>query len=224
MNELSLGIAFLSGISYFFSPCILPLVPSFLSFISGVSFQELKTDSQKARKKLIVNALFFMLGFSFLFISLGLGASVIGEYIFRLKLPIQKIGGVIIIGLGSYLLFQNKFRLFLSAKSFMPRIKPAGLLGTFFVGGVFALSFTACATPILVAILTMASVGATAARGGLLLGMFSLGIGVPFMVSAVSLSLFLTLFEKVRKHLRVFEIIAGVILISFGFYLVRSGF
>ncbi len=147
-----------------------------------------------------------------------------GEYILRFKPPVQKIGGVIIIFLGIYILFQNKLKFFIAAKNLIPKSRPAGFLGVFFIGSVFAFSFTACATPFLAAILTIAGAKATAVRGAVLLGVFSLGIGIPFIISAFSLSLFLTVFEKVRGKIRIFEIASGLILIFFGSYLLKAGF
>jgi len=224
MNDISLTVAFLAGILYFFSPCVLPLVPSFLSFISGISFEKLKTNPYQARKVVVLNSLFFILGFSAVFVLLGVGFSIMGEYILRFKLPVQRIGGVIIILLGIYLLFQNRLKFFIAAKNFMPKSKPAGFLGVFFIGNVFAFNFTACATPFLAAILTIAGAKATAVRGAVLLGVFSLGIGIPFIISAFSLSLFLTVFEKARRKIRIFEIVSGLVLIFFGGCLLKAGF
>lgn len=219
MNEVSYLIAFASGFLYFFSPCVLPLVPSFLSFISGLSFKEMKEDPKSARKKVLLSSCIFLIGFSVVFITLGLTASAIGSYVIKFKFPIQKIGGGIIISLGIYLLFQSKFKALSGNISFLSRIKPMGTIGILLVGSAFAFSWTACATPILSAILIYASVEATLRKGFALLCSFSFGLGLPFIISAYSLSIFLTTFERVKRHLRYFEIFVAMLLIIFGLYI-----
>ncbi|MDP8253008.1 MAG: cytochrome c biogenesis protein CcdA [Candidatus Kaelpia aquatica] len=221
MNDISFIMAFLGGVFYFFSPCILPLIPSFLSFISGISFNEMKENPACLRKRMVIYTLLFLLGFSCIFISLGLGASLLGEIIFRLKFPVQRIGGVVIVLLGLYVLFYSRLK-FLPALNFSLRKKPAGIIGIIFVGVVFAFSFTACATPYLAAVLTVASIKADLFRGFLLLLFFSLGLSLPFLISALSLSWFLTLFGKIKKSLRVIEIAAGSMLILFGIYILSG--
>ena len=223
MSDISFIMAFLGGIFYFFSPCILPLVPSFLSFISGVSFNDMKEGPAYLRKRMVLYTSFFLLGFSCIFISLGLGASLLGEFIFRLKLPIQRVGGVVIILLGLYILFHNKLK-FLPKFNISLQKKPTGIIGVIFVGVFFALSFTACATPYLAAILTVASIEANLWRGFLLLLFFSLGLSIPFLISALSLSWFLNLFSRVKKRMRIIEIIAGSILVLFGSHILITRF
>jgi cytochrome c-type biogenesis protein len=219
MNDISFVMAFLGGIFYFFSPCILPLIPSFLSFISGLSFKDIKESSIYLRKKVFLNTIFFLTGFSLIFISLGLGASLLGGFIFTLKIPLQRIGGVVIILLGLYIIFCVKLK-FLSQFSFFPaKRRPLSIIGIILVGVFFAFSFTACATPYLVAVLTVASIEADLGRGFLLLLSFSLGLSLPFLISALSLSWFLTIFNKVKGYLRILELASGSVLLLFGLYI-----
>ncbi len=221
MSDISFIMAFLGGMLYFFSPCILPLIPSFLSFISGISFSEIRENPSRLRKKMVGYTLLFLLGFSCVFISLGLGASLLGDFIFRLKFPVQKIGGIVMILIGLYFLFYSKFN-FLPTSNFSLRKKPAGIAGTIFVGIIFAFSFTACSTPYLAAVLTVAGIKANLFRGFLLLLFFSLGLSLPFLLSALSLSWFLALFSKIKKRLRIVEIVAGSMLILFGIYILSG--
>lgn len=219
MNEVSYLIAFFSGILYFFSPCVLPLIPSFLTYITGISFQDLKAGSRGVWRKTLFSSVIFLSGFTLIFVSLGLGAFSLGSYLIGLKFPIQKIAGSLIILLGFYLLFQNKIKIFLNTKSFVPKLKPLGFLGTFLVGSAFAFSWTPCASPILVAILVSASATTAIKKGFFLLLFFSLGLGIPFLLSALFLSLFLSLAKFIKSYLRFFEIIAGLLLIIFGLYI-----
>ncbi|HEO63829.1 MAG TPA: cytochrome c biogenesis protein CcdA [Candidatus Omnitrophica bacterium] len=222
MNDISFLMSFLGGLLYFFSPCILPLVPSFLSFISGISFQDMKNNPALARSRVVLYTAFFLVGFSFIFISLGLGASFLGDAVLSLKFPVQKLGGSIIIILGLYLLLHNKLK-FSHSFSIMPKKKPAGIIGALFIGVVFAFSFTACATPYLAAVLTVAGIKANMLRGLVLLLFFSLGLSVPFLISAVSLSWFLSVFDKIKGKTRLLEITAGLILIFFGTRILITG-
>jgi len=219
MNEVSYTWAFISGLIYFFTPCVLPLIPSFLSFITGLSFNDLKSGNTKIKKRAVINSISFLLGFSLVFITLGMGATVLGIYAFKLRVPIQKIGGLVIVILGLFLIFQNHLKIFLNTRSFLPRFTPAGLIGAFIVGCAFSFSWILCATPILSAVLVSAGVTKSLLKGVVILMLFSLGLSVPFIFSAVFMTVFLRFIARMGKFLRAVEIFAGILLIGFGIYI-----
>jgi cytochrome c-type biogenesis protein len=220
--NLSYLIAFGAGMLYFVSPCFLPLVPSYLSYIAGISLNEMK-ESKANLKIVFLNVLLFVLGFSSIFIILGISASAIGMAFIQYKSIIEKIGGVIIIFLGIYLLFQTKFSKLLITKNFLPSIKPAGLIGSFIVGAAFSIGFTPCATPVLSTIIIYTSTQATLKKGIVLLFLFSLGLGLPLIISGLSLSFFLNTFQRIKKYLRTIEILTAILLIIFGFLIYLGG-
>jgi len=222
MNEISYPWAFISGLIYFFTPCVFPLIPSFLSFITGLSFNDLKSGGVGIKKRAIINSIAFLSGFSLIFISLGMGATVLGIYAFKLKLPLQKIGGILIITLGLFLLFQNRLKIFLQTRSYLPKLKPAGVIGSFIVGSAFSFSWIPCATPVLSAVLVSASVSRSLWKGFVILGLFCLGLSVPFILCALFLAMFLKLLSRAGKVLRWIEIFAGIFLVIFGIYIFRG--
>ncbi len=219
MNKVSYPWAFISGLIYFFTPCVLPLIPSFLSFITGLSFSDLKSGNSKIKRKAVINSISFLLGFSLVFISLGMGATALGIYAFKLRIPIQKIGGLMIVLLGLFLIFQNRLKILLNTKSFLPRFKPAGIIGAFIVGCAFSFSWIPCATPILSAVLVSASVTKSLLKGFIVLMLFSLGLSIPFIFSAIFIAVFLRFVARAGKVLRLIEIFAGILLVGFGIYI-----
>lgn len=218
MENVSLLAAFTAGIISFISPCVLPLIPGYLSFISGVSVEEMKSADKKseALKKVSLNTLFFVVGFTVVFIALGASATFVGEFLLSKLAIFYKIAGVIIILLGLHIMGVFRIPFLNYEKRFHTQSKPLGPLGSFLVGLAFAFGWTPCIGPILGGILLLASNQDTVGKGIVLLSSYSLGLGIPFFVTAVSFNTFLGVFGWVRKHFRTIEIISGLFLVVIG--------
>ncbi len=225
-ENTSIFVAFLAGIISFLSPCILPVIPSYLAFITGISLEELSQQKslKKVRKKVIADSLMFILGFSILFIALGASATFLGKFLFRNIRWFEIIGGVFVIILGLH--FAGIFRLkFLDReKKIHLKKKPLGYLGTCLVGMAFGAGWTPCVGPILGAILTMAATTQDILKGITLLIFYSAGLGLPFLLSAVILHKFFEYFKTIRKYFKVISIVGGVLLIIVGILLIAGYF
>ena len=200
------------------SPCVLPLIPGYISFLSGVSLEELKGDTR--RKEVLmksgVTSLFFVLGFSVVFIALGASATFIGKLFTEYIGVLTKVSGIIIVILGLYLTGILKINWFNYQKSIKVKTLSPGALGAFVIGLAFAFGWTPCVGPILAGILAIAATQETVLRGMILLGVYSLGLGIPFILTGFFVGLFMRIFEKYKKFIRWAEIIAGVLLIVVG--------
>lgn len=224
--DITVWIAFSAGILSYFSPCVLPLIPSYLTYISGLSFGELKDEhpSAKVRMTVLFHSLAFIVGFSLVFISLGALAGIASSS-FQTGLRdwlgvIQKIGGVLIFLFGIHMSGLFHFGVLLGEKRVHIRNKPAGFVGTILVGIAFAAGWTPCIGPILGAILALtASSSGGIGRGVLLLSVYSLGLGVPFLLSGLLFHSFLDFFDRFKKHIRLVEIGTGVLLMIAGLLL-----
>jgi len=219
-ENISFIISFFAGLSYFLSPCVLPLVPSYLSYITGISLEDLKGErSSKIQKITIIHSLLFILGFSLVFITLGASASFLGQFLARNLEIVRKIGGIIIILFGLFIILQQyliKVAFLIRDRRWVFKSRPTGYLGSVLIGISFSAGWTACSTPVLAAILFYTSMAKTVATGIFLLSVFSLGLAIPFFLSALAVNIFLNFFDKVKKYLRIIEIISGVLLIIFG--------
>ncbi len=226
MENVSLFAAFTAGIISFISPCVLPLIPAYLSFISGVSVEEMKSRDRKSQalKKVSVNTILFVLGFSVVFVALGASATFVGDFLLSKLSLFNKIAGAIIMLLGLHLLGVFRIRFLNYEKRFHTRSKPLGPLGSFLVGLAFAFGWTPCIGPILAGILLLASNQDTVINGVVLLSAYSLGLGIPFFVTAVSFHTFLSVFGWMKKHFRTVEIISGLFLIVIGFLIFIGSF
>lgn len=220
--------AFVAGLLTFLAPCTLPLVPAYLGFISGASAEDLKNPEKAAgaRKKIFLNGVFFILGFTIIFILFGTLAGIIGQGLTPYRIWLTRIGGVLVILFGLFML--GAFRLpFLQAEhrfkvpSFLKIGRPSTSLA---IGSAFAFGWTPCVGPILGSILLLASTSATAGQGAVLLSVFSLGLAIPFLVIAAALSRATAYIQKISKYLRWVEIIGGVFLILLGALLVTNNF
>lgn len=225
-ENVSLFAAFTAGIISFISPCVLPLIPAYLSFISGVSVEEMKSRDKKSQvlKKVSLNTILFILGFSVVFVALGASATFFGEFLLAKLSLFNKIAGVIIMILGVHLLGVFRIRFLDYEKRFHTKSRPLGLFGSFLVGLAFAFGWTPCIGPILAGILLVASNQDTVTKGVVLLSSYSLGLGIPFFVTAVSFHTFLSVFGWIKKHFRTVEIISGVFLIIVGFLIFIGSF
>jgi len=225
-ENVSIFVALLAGFISFLSPCVLPLIPSYIAFITGISLEELSRGEnlKKVWKKVIANSLFFILGFSLIFIALGASATFVGKFLAKNIRWFEIIGGALVIVLGLH--FAGLFRLkFLDReKKIHLQKKPLGYLGTCLVGIAFGAGWTPCVGPILGAILTMAAATQNILKGVVLLTFYSAGLGLPFFLSAIILHKFFEYFKAVRKYFKVITIIGGVLLVLVGILLISGYF
>jgi cytochrome c-type biogenesis protein len=210
-------VAFSAGLFSFLSPCVLPLFPSYLSFITGMSVGDLSKDlTPAARRRVLLHAVTFVVGFSLVFVALGASFSAAGQLLFQFRDEIRVVGGVLIVVFGLYVAGLLKIGLFGRTQQWQIREKPAGYVGSFLIGVTFAIGWTPCVGPILGAILSLASTAETVERGVGLLVAYSAGLGVPFLLSAVALGSFLKFFKRYRPFIPVVERGAGVLLVLVG--------
>jgi cytochrome c-type biogenesis protein len=224
MKDVSFPLAFLAGVLSFLSPCVLPLLPSYVSFITGISFEDLTggIDRKRIRYLTITNSLAFIFGFSVVFMGLGASSSVVGKFMFEYQEWIRIVGGIVVIIFGLFVAGFLKMDFLLKDKKFHLSGKPAGYLGTFIVGMTFAAGWTPCIGPILGTILLYASSKASAFYGLKLLAVYSLGLALPFFVSSLAMNTFLSYSHKLVKYMRVIMIISGLLLIVFGIMLLTN--
>lgn len=210
-------VAFISGLLSFFSPCILPLVPSYLIFISGITYDDYKElQSMKYRKIVLIHALAFIVGFSFVFVALGVSSSALGKLLSNYQVYVMRIGGFILIILGLYYLDVVKIPFLNREKVFHLQEKPVGLFGSFVIGVTFSLGWTPCVGPALSSILIIASTTENIWEGIYLLGLYSIGLAVPFLISAL---LFDKLFGLLKKYSTIVKYsmkILGVLFVVIG--------
>ena len=212
----SLLTAFIGGLLSFLSPCVLPLVPPYLCFITGASLDDLTDEAMISRRRTLLAALAFVLGFATVFVLLGATASAAGQFV-RDYLPIlAKIAGVFIILMGVHFLGLFRFALLNREKRYHQETRPAGLIGAYAVGLAFAFGWTPCIGPVLATILAVAASEDSVGRGAFLLAVYSLGLGVPFLLAALAVGRFLAFLKRFAKHLDVVEKAMGVLLILAG--------
>lgn len=224
-SSLSLLVAFGAGIASFLSPCILPLIPAYLAFITGISIDELKDSQEKIKnlKRILYETLLFILGFSFVFVTLGASATYLGGLIPSYQKILQVVGGGLIILFGLYLTGLLKIKPLQYEKRIHLKAKPTNLFGSFLIGSVFALGWSPCVGPILASILAYAAIQKTLSQGILLLSLYSLGLGVPFLLTALAINTFLNFFQRIRRYLRGISIASGLLLIIVGLLLIFRG-
>ena len=223
MNEsVSLWFALTGGVVSFLSPCVLPLIPSYLSFVTGMSLEDLQQGVN--RKATLIHSLLFVVGFSLIFITLGASASFLGSYLRYYEVWIARIGGAVIIILGLHLTGVLRIAPLLRERRIHVNDKPAGYLGTIGVGAAFGAGWTPCIGPVLGAILTLAGTQDTVWAGVGLLSVYSAGLAIPFLLSALALDWFLSAFSRFRRFLPMIEKASGVMLILLGLLLMTGMF
>ncbi len=222
-QNITIGIAFLAGVLSFLSPCVLPLVPGYISLMSGVSIDRLKEggSSTNARRAVIFNSLAFNAGLSVIFLALGTTAGLIGAAIIN-NIWVRVIGGLIIIAFGLQLIGLLKISTLYKDTRFFSNEKPRGALGSFTLGIAFAAGWTPCIGPILGGIIGLAATSGGWRSGLLLSAFYSAGLAVPFLLTGLGINQFLAFYGKFRKHLHKVEVVSGVVLIVVGL-LVMSG-
>mgnify|MGYP000872186147 FL=1 len=210
--------AFLAGLLSFLSPCVLPLIPSFITYITGLSFSDLDSEhpSGFVRRQTLFHALSFVAGFTLVFVLLGASATYIGSFLQQQMDMVRKIGGILIIVFGIHITGLVPLTMLLGDKRVSLKHKPAGLLGSMLVGIAFAAGWTPCIGPILASILMIAATEEKVAHGIVLLLLYSIGLGIPFVAASLAMHRFVRLFNRFKKYIRYFEIITGLFLIVVG--------
>jgi len=220
----ALMFSLLMGLVSFLSPCILPLIPSYVSYITGISYDELV--SPEAQKKnvrtTLQHSLAFVLGFSIIFVLLGASASLMGQVLTQYLDVIRIGGGVLIIIMGIFVMDVVHIPFLQREARLQLKNRPAGYVGTVIVGMIFGAGWTPCTGPFLGSVLTLAMEADTLGRGMVLLMFYSLGLGIPFILSALAISEFLTHSRKLKPHLKAVKIVSGVILIIMGILLITN--
>ena len=225
-QDLSLYLAFAAGVLSFLSPCVLPLVPSYLAFLTGLSFEELTHEhpKQKLRRMILSHSLLFILGFSLLFTIMGASATLIGQFLAAHRDTIRIVGGIMVILFGLFISGVFSVAFLQQEKKLHLRAKPLGYLGSFLVGVTFAAGWTPCVGPLLSSILLYASTAENLRSGILLLFFYSLGLGIPFFACSLALNSFLNVFQKTRRYLGVFTKVGGALLVIVGVLLLMNSF
>jgi cytochrome c-type biogenesis protein len=224
--QISYLLAFTAGLLSFVSPCVLPLVPSYVSYITGLSFNEL-TDEAQRRQVLLTTlrgSLLFIAGFSTVFIAFGASATVIGQLLLTHQQALRQIGGALIIFFGLYVMGVVKLRWLAVDKHWRFNERPAGYIGTFLIGVAFAAGWTPCVGPILGAILLYASTADSVATGVQLLLAYSIGLGLPLLVVALAFNSFLARWKALQRHMRAIMVTSGLFLIFVGALIFTNSF
>ncbi len=218
MDEVSIATAFLAGLVSFLSPCVLPLVPGYISIISGSSLDQLKAQEKDSAlfRTVLMNSIMFIIGFSITFILLGATATWIGQVFLRRRRLLGQLAGLILIVFGIHLMGIFKINFLYRDKRFHNVEKPRGLLGALVLGFAFAFGWTPCIGPILSGVLTIASTKQTVTEGMFLLAVYSAGLGIPFILTSLALNKFLTFYGRFKKHFHAVEVASGALVIAVG--------
>jgi len=229
MDNVSLLAAFAGGILSFISPCVLPLVPGYLSFVSGLSLEQMRGTGEAAavgsrRRRIFTSSLAFVLGFSLVFIALGASASAIGQLVSGQLRLLGKIAGLVIIVFGLHTMGLLKISWLYRDTRVQSQNKPAGPIGAMLVGIAFAFGWTPCIGPILAGILAIAGAQETVGQGVRLLAVYSLGLGVPFLITALAVDRFFSAFARIRRYYRAVEIVSGALLVAIGVLIFTNRF
>ncbi|HZY11512.1 MAG TPA: cytochrome c biogenesis protein CcdA [Beijerinckiaceae bacterium] len=222
-TDVSLPAAAAAGVLSFLSPCVLPLVPPYLTFIAGTTIEELAEEGEAgARRDTLFASILFVAGFSTVFVTLGATASVFGQIVRAHLEVLSLIAGLLIIAMGLH--FLGLFRLaFLYREKRFSVEKPIGLWGAYPMGLAFAFGWTPCIGPILAAILALAGTEDTVARGATLLAAYSAGLGIPFIIAALAMAPFMRFMQRFRAHFGKVERVVGVLLVVTGIAFMTGG-
>ncbi|HZU22457.1 MAG TPA: cytochrome c biogenesis protein CcdA [Terriglobales bacterium] len=216
MNSVPLTSAFVAGLISFLSPCVLPLVPGYISMISGAGVEELRAGDQKLLRRVLFQSAMFILGFSLVFIAFGASATAIGQFTRTYRYLLAPIAGAVIIIFGLHLTGILKIKALYADKRLHSAGKGSSAFGAFVIGFAFAFGWTPCIGPILGAILTFAAAQDTVSKGVILLTVYSAGLAVPFLLTSLGVERFLAFYGRFRRHLHAVEVISGVLLIVIG--------
>jgi cytochrome c-type biogenesis protein len=217
IQNVSIPAALIAGLVSFLSPCVLPLVPPYLIYLTGATIEQVAHEETAAssRRAVMISAVLFVLGFSTVFVLLGASASLIGTFIRAWSAQLAILAGIVIIVMGLHFLGLTRIGL-LMREGRLPIPKPVGLWGAYVMGLAFAFGWTPCIGPILAAILSIAAAEATVAKGAGLLAVYSAGLGIPFLIAAFMVEQFSSLFSRMKRHLATVERAMGVLMIITG--------
>jgi cytochrome c-type biogenesis protein len=217
IQNVSIPAALIAGLVSFLSPCVLPLVPPYLIYLTGATIEQVAHEETAAssRRAVMISAALFVLGFSTVFVLLGASASLIGTFIRAWSAQLAILAGIVIIVMGLHFLGLTRIGL-LMREGRLPIPKPVGLWGAYIMGLAFAFGWTPCIGPILAAILSIAAAEATVAKGAGLLAVYSAGLGIPFLIAAFMVEQFSSLFSRMKRHLATVERAMGVLMIITG--------
>jgi cytochrome c-type biogenesis protein len=225
MSSIPLPIAaFFAGVLSFLSPCVLPLVPGYVSLISGTTVDGIQDQQRGLLRRVMLSSVMFILGFSLVFIALGAVATTLGQVTRQYYPLLTRIAGIIIIIFGLHLTGLFKIKALYADKR-MHSVKGGSTpWGAFVVGFAFAFGWTPCIGPILATILAFAAAEDTVMKGTLLLAVYSLGLAVPFLLTSIGIDRFLKFYSRFRRHLHTIEVVSGVLLIAIGLLIVTRHF
>jgi cytochrome c-type biogenesis protein len=232
ISPLSLLVAFIAGVLSFISPCVLPLIPGYISFISGATLDQMRGGgttspvasggtasgpaTSDATRRVLLTSLAFVVGFSIVFIAFGATASAIGHLLGSYKSKIAYVAGALLVVLGLHTMGVFRIGFLDYEKRKQTSSKPTGFLGATLVGIAFAFGWTPCIGPILGGILTLAGAQERVMQGVVMLAVYSAGLGLPFLLTALAIDRFFTAFAKIRKHYHAIEIVSGLLLVGIG--------
>lgn len=218
MLDIGYGAAFLAGLLSFISPCVLPIVPPYLAYLAGMSFNEVQNAEadRAASRRIALASVAFVLGFTTVFVALGATASLIGQSLARYFDILAVVAGILILLMGLHFLGVFRIALLYREARVTVQRKPAGVVGSYVMGLAFAFGWTPCVGPILAAILFMAGAQETVGQGALLLGLYALGIGIPFVLAGLFASRFLAVAGRFKKHMAAIEKAMGALLVVTG--------
>jgi cytochrome c-type biogenesis protein len=240
MENVTLFTAFIAGVLSFISPCVLPLIPGYLSYISGVTLDEMRgvpTGGGEAggaavaaapvaivNPRVMMTSVAFVLGFSLVFVSLGASATYFGQFLMERLTLLGKIAGVILVIFGLHMMGVFRIGFLYQEARVHTKVRPAGFFGAVVVGIAFAFGWTPCIGPILAGILAVAATQETVGEGIRLLAVYSAGLGIPFLLAAMAIEHFFTAFHRIRRHYRKIEIVSGLLLIVIGILIFTNRF
>lgn len=225
-SNISFMVAITAGLMSFLSPCVLPLLPSYVSFITGMSFEDLTGEKERdrIRKTAAIHSILFVTGFSIVFVTLGASATYIGNFMNQHISVFQKVGGGIIMLLGVHFTGVLNFGFLQREKRVHISEKPLGYAGSVLVGIAFALGWTPCIGPILATILLYATTTESMYQGMALLFAYSMGLGIPFILSALAINTFLSNFRRIAPYMKVVTVISGIFLVGIGLLIFTNNF
>src|SRR5947208_15316182 len=217
MHDVSIPAAMIAGLVSFLSPCVLPLVPPYLIYLTGATIEHVASekDISSSKRAVMISALMFVLGFSTVFVALGASASLIGGLIRAWSAELSILAGIVIIIIGTHFLGLTRTSL-LMREGRMPMPKPVGMWGAYAMGLAFAFGWPPCIGPILAAILSIAAAEATVTKGAGLLAVYSAGLGIPFLLAAFMVEQFSAVFSRMKRHLANVERAMGVLMVLTG--------
>ncbi len=226
MDNISIVSAFFAGILSFLSPCVLPLIPSYVSFITGISLKDFSDKQRRTETTMItlINSLAFIAGFTFVFISLGALAGFAAESITTYKDVLSTVGGILVIFFGLVIMGVIKLPFMEQEKRMFVRTKPFGIIGSFLIGCTFGGAWIPCVGPILGSILVIAATKETIGSGVFLLFVYSMGLAIPFLLSSLLINTFLSSFKRITKYMGVITFLSGLLLIIIGLLLITNNF